>query len=264
MDSDVELEREGAVATITLNRPQVRNAFGWDSWPQLHEAVLDVTGDNGVRAVILTGAGGCFSSGGDLKTMESSVPGLFGPVARLRMGHGALSALRAARKPTIAAVEGFAVGVGWSVALACDFIVAAEDAYFSAPFLQRGLVPDGGFLWLLRQRAREAVIADVVFRTHRVTSAQAHAWGLVTTVTQDGRAHGTAMDMAASLAELPADAVALTKGLLQRDATLDYEQFLAAEETAVALNFYGDDVAEGRASFVEKRPARFNRHYDSE
>lgn len=264
MDADVMLERRDAVATITLNRPSARNAFGWDSWVQLEQAVRDADGDRSIRAIVLTGANGYFSSGGDLKTMRSPEPGLFAPVARLRRGHSALAALRNARKPTVAAVEGFAVGVGWSVALACDFVVAADDAFFSAPFLQRGLVPDGGLIWLLRQRVGEAGALNILLRGERVTAAQAHSWGLLSKVVPGTRTQESARDMAVALADLPADAVTLTKQLLRRSTSTDYAQFLAAEETSVALNFYGKDAAEGISSFVEKRPPRFNRHDDSD
>lgn len=128
------------VAVLTLNRPGARNSLGWQTWHQLGEAIDEVAADDNCRAVVLTGAGGTFSAGGDVKTSPARGAGLGAPAARLLVGQRVLDTLLKLPKPVLAAVEGPAVGAGWSLALACDLVVAARDAVFAAPFVARGLV----------------------------------------------------------------------------------------------------------------------------
>ena len=262
--AEVRLKVDEGVAVLTLDRPQVKNALGWATWRDLDAAIRAVAVDSSVRAVVLTGSGGVFSSGGDVKTQGGGGggAGLMAPAARLRLGQEVLKNLYALPQPTVAAVDGYAVGVGWSIALSCDFIIAADDAFFWAPFTERALLPDGGLGWLLTRRVGHGRAVDVIIRGRRLTAEEARDWGLVTEICSPGNALNAAMSLAAQLVELPADTIAGTKRLLRQAPALTHEQYLHLEETSVALNFRSPDVLQGRQAFIERRQPVFNRHLD--
>lgn len=259
-DREVQVERSAdGVVVLSIDRPGSRNALDWETWRQLLAALEESEADDAVRAVVLTGAGGCFSAGGDMKSSPAAGGDVFAPSARLRLGHRVVRALYHLSKPTVAAVEGFALGAGWSLALAADVVVSADDAFFAAPFVQRGLVPDAGAAWFLARRAGHHVAAEIIFTGQRLPASRAAAAGLVSRLVPPHRALPEAMDLAAVLAGGPADALGLAKRLLHHAAGADLDDFLDTELIAAALNSYGPDAAEGRAAFVEKREPRFGR-----
>lgn len=249
----------GQVALLVIDRPEARNALGWETWRQLREALEAIGADETIRAVVLTGNAGVFSSGGDLKTAGPRGRGVTAPGARLRLAHDAVCSLRSLAKPTIAAVAGYAIGAAWGLVLACDLVVAERDAFFLAPFVpQRALVPDAGVGWFLTRSLGPHRAAQLLLGGERVPAGRAAELGLVNEVVEPGEARPRALEMAARLASGPPDTMALTKDLLRRAADTSLEDYLGQELLAMTLNSYGPDAAEGRAAFLEKRNPSFS------
>ena len=195
MSDTVEVRREGAAARIVLNRPEALNAWNAELGLALRDAVLDVAGDPEVRAVLLTGAGRAFSSGADLKDLsgreETTASGR--PDVRKVLTeryHPIITAVREMPKPVVAAVNGPAVGIGLSLALAADLVIAAESAYLLLAFVNVGLVPDGGSSVFVPARVGFARAAEMAMLGERVGAAQALEWGLVNRVVARRRARG--------------------------------------------------------------------------
>jgi enoyl-CoA hydratase/carnithine racemase len=205
-------DRDG-IALITLNRPQQRNAMRYESWTELSQILSNAVGD-GVRAVVIAGAGDFFSAGGDLKSGPAHGSGPLSPAGRVEHAQRVMEQLKAVPVPSIAAVEGAAVGLGWSLALSCDLIVAASDSFFSAPFVARAVVPDGGLAWRLTQQLGKHRAATLLLRGTRLGAVEAHQLGLVTDVVEPGCAVARAEHIAAELAEADAGAVEMTKRLI--------------------------------------------------
>lgn len=245
------------VTVVTLDRPERRNALGWQTWEELEATLAAIHDDASSRVVVLTGAGGCFSAGGDLRSSPAAGEGIGAPSARLLVGQRVVDRLWRMPKVTVAAVEGPAVGAGWSLALACDLTVASEAAFFAAPFLARGLVPDGGLAWFLARSVGARRAAELVLTGRRLGSDEAQAIGLVSRVVPDGQALPAALELAGELADGAVDAQALTKRLLRMAGDLALERFLEAEWLAVTLDLHGAEPAEGRSAFAEGRPPRF-------
>ncbi|MBI2703525.1 hypothetical protein A9W98_19430 [Mycobacterium gordonae] len=259
-ESEVLLDRpRPGVAVITLNRPRARNALGWRTWNELGEAIETVAADDDCHAVILTGAGNAFCAGGDVKTSPARGKGLGAPAARLLVGHRVLESLLKLPKPVLAAVEGPAVGAGWSLALACDLVVAASDAVFAAPFVTRGLVPDCGAAWFLTRAVGRQRAAALLLGGERLSASQAAGVGLVSQLTEPGVALTVATDLAAGLARGPAEALRLTKGMIRSALELPLERFLELEWLSATLDLTGPDAAEGRAAFTAKRDPDFSK-----
>lgn len=259
-EAEVLVDRpEPGVTVLTLNRPAARNAMAWQTWEELGVAVTETAHDDACRAVVLTGAGGAFCAGGDVKTSPSRGTGLGGPAARLLVGQRVLEDLLKLPKPVLAAVEGPAVGIGWSLALACDLVVAARDVTFAAPFVLRGLVPDGGAAWFLARALGRQRAAALLLTGDRLTAPEAAGAGLVSRICEPGAALETATDLASQLARGPAEALRLTKGMIRAALDLTLERFLEVEWLSATLDITGPDAAEGRAAFVEKRDPDFSK-----
>ncbi len=245
------------VATIVLSRPAARNALGWPMWRELQRAVGEVATDSEVRAVVLTGAGGVFSAGGDLKSSPARGSGQLAAVARLELAQQVVSMLYQLPKPTVAAVEGFAVGIGWSLVLACDLVISASDAFFSAPFAERGLVPDGGAAWLLVRRLGHHRAASAVLLGERLSATAAAQQGIVSRLVDPGTAEAEAVAVAAALASRSVDALRLAKDLMREAPEVSFGSFLGRELLAAALAAGGPDAKEGRSAFTEGRAPRY-------
>ena len=184
----VTLRRDGAAATIELNRPEALNAWNAQLGDELLAAVRAVAKDDDVRAVVVTGAGRAFSSGADLKAgrHEQTEDGHWNVRKTLtERYHPIITGLRTMPKPVVAAVNGPAVGIGMSLALAADLIVAAESAYFLLAFVNIGLVPDGGSSLLVPSRIGFARAAEMALLGERVSASQALEWGLINRVIAD-------------------------------------------------------------------------------
>ena len=250
--SEVLTERDGAVLTITLNRPEVFNAFN----AALHAALaaaLEEAADPGVRAVVVTGAGRGFCAGQDLKEFSEMPESIRERLEQTY--HPNIRAIRGLAKPVIAAVNGPCAGAGLSLACACDLRIAADTATFVPGFIGIGLVPDSGGSWFVHRLLGFARAFEWMTSNRKLTAAEAHAWGLVSEVTDDLPARAAAL--AAEYAALPTRGIGLTKRLFEHaytaslDEQLELEAALQQEATGTA------DFAEGVAAFIEKRPPRF-------
>jgi 2-(1,2-epoxy-1,2-dihydrophenyl)acetyl-CoA isomerase len=249
---------EGA-ARILLNRPDALNAWNEQFGRDLLDAVNSVSDDDAFRAVLITGAGRGFSSGADLKEQRSGNEG--GPPdlsERLKeIYHPIIAGLRQMDKPVVAAVNGPAVGIGCSLALAADLVLAAESAYFLLAFVNIGLVPDGGSTAFLPARIGLARSTEMAMLGERVPADQALAWGLVNRVVPDERLESEAAELLERLAKGPTASYAGAKRLLNRRVYADLEGQLEAEADAQGEQGHTKDFIEGVLSFVEKRPANF-------
>jgi 2-(1,2-epoxy-1,2-dihydrophenyl)acetyl-CoA isomerase len=252
--AEVETSRDGAVLTITLNRPDVLNAFN----RELHRALaaaLKEARDGGVRAVVLTGAGRGFCVGQDLTELREA-PGDIG--SRLRENyHPNIRAIRSLEKPVIAAVNGAAAGAGMSLACACDLRLAAGSATFVPAFINIGLIPDSGGSYFVTRILGPARAFEWLASGKRLTAAEAHAWGLVSEVVEADALAFRAAELAAQLAELPTRGVGMTKRLLDHAVTATLEEQLEREAQLQAAATQTEDFNEGVAAFLEKRPPRF-------
>jgi 2-(1,2-epoxy-1,2-dihydrophenyl)acetyl-CoA isomerase len=252
--AEVEASRDGAVLTITLNRPDVLNAFNREMH-RAFAAALKEARDGGVRAVVLTGAGRGFCVGQDLTEFREA-PGDIG--SRLRESyHPNIRAIRALEKPVIAAVNGAAAGAGMSLACACDLRLAADSATFVPAFINIGLIPDSGGSYFVTRILGPARAFEWLASGKRLTAADAHAWGLVTEVVEADALASRAGGLAAQLAELPTRGVGMTKRLLDHAVTATLEEQLEREAQLQAAATKTEDFKEGVAAFLEKRPPRF-------
>jgi 2-(1,2-epoxy-1,2-dihydrophenyl)acetyl-CoA isomerase len=255
----VDLTTDGPAARILLNRPDALNAWNEQFGRDLLDAVKTVAGDDSLRALLITGAGRGFSSGADLKEQRSGTDGGVPDLsARLKeIYHPIITALREMPKPVVAAVNGPAVGIGCSLALAADLIVAAESAYFLLAFVNIGLVPDGGSTAFLPARVGYARAAEMAMLGERVPAEQALDWGLVNRVVPDDQLESASGELLARLANGPTRSYAGAKMLLNRRMYADLAGQLDAEAEAQKGQGASKDFIEGVIAFVEKRPPNF-------
>ena len=252
--AEVETSRDGAVLTITLNRPEKLNAFTGEVHKALSAALKEAR-DADVRAVVITGAGRAFCVGQDLTEFRDAA----GDIAeRLRATyHPNVLAIRALEKPVIAAVNGVAAGAGMSFACACDLRLAADSASFVPAFIRIGLVPDSGGTFFVTRLLGYARAFEWLCSGRTLSADEAHAWGLVNEVVGADDLAGRAAALAAQLAALPTQAIGMTKRLLDRAgrATLDEQLEWEAQLQAAATK--SEDFAEGVQAFLEKRDPTF-------
>jgi 2-(1,2-epoxy-1,2-dihydrophenyl)acetyl-CoA isomerase len=255
----VDVTRDGPAARILLNRPDALNAWNEQFGRDLSDAVQDVGGDDSVRAVLITGAGRGFSSGADLKEQRGADDGGLPDLsARLKeIYHPIITALREMPKPVVAAVNGPAVGIGCSLALAADLIVAAESAYFLLAFVNIGLVPDGGSTAFIPARIGYARAAEMAMLGERVPAAQALDWGLINRVVPDQELEPASSALLELLANGPTRSYAGAKRLLNRRVYTDLAGQLDAEADAQKDQGHSKDFIEGVMAFAEKRPPAF-------
>ena len=255
--AEVETTREGAVLTITLNRPDVLNAFNAD----LHKglaAALKLARAEEVRAVVVTGAGRGFCVGQDLTEFREA-PGDIG--SRLRATyHPNVLAVRALEKPVIAAVNGAAAGAGLSFACACDVRIAADVASFVPAFINIGLVPDSGGSYFVTRILGPARAFEWLTSGRKLTAAEAHSWGLVSEVVETDALRARAAELAAQLAALPTRAIGMTKRLIDHAVNATLAQQLEREAELQTAATQTADFEEGVAAFLEKRPPEFRGH----
>jgi enoyl-CoA hydratase/carnithine racemase len=242
-------DRDDGVTLLTLNRPRQRNSLISQSWDELAAALERVAREERARAVVLTGGSGFFSSGGDLKSTPALGRGAFAPAGRLQLAQSVLSRLRALAVPVIAAVEGGAVGLGWSLVLSCDLVVAAENAFFAAPFVARGVVPDGGAAWYLVERLGRHRASELLLTDARLDAARAEQLGLVNILCAPGKAGQRAMEVAAGIVAADPGAVELTKRLLGRAEGISLEQYLPLELATGVVAQQRSGAQAGRRGF---------------
>jgi 2-(1,2-epoxy-1,2-dihydrophenyl)acetyl-CoA isomerase len=252
-------EQAGPVGRLTLNRPETLNAWTSELGSELRAAIEGEAAQDSIRAVLITGAGRGFSSGADLKAgfdpAEDGRPDIRKELHETY--HPAIAGVRRLPKPVVAAVNGPAVGIGCSLALACDLVMAAESAFFGLAFVNIGLMPDGGSTAFVPPAVGKARAFQMALLGERVSAAQALEWGLVNWVHSDERLLDEAAALTERLASGPTRSYASTKQALNNfiyrdlDAQLDLEA-----ELQHALGRTGDFI-EGASAFVEKRAPAF-------
>jgi 2-(1,2-epoxy-1,2-dihydrophenyl)acetyl-CoA isomerase len=254
----VDLTTEDSAARILLNRPEALNAWNEQFGRDLLDAVTTVADDDSIRALLITGAGRGFSSGADLKEQRSDGEGVPDLSARLReVYHPIITSLREMPKPVVAAVNGPAVGIGCSLALAADLVVAAESAYFLLAFVNIGLVPDGGSTAFLPARIGYARAAEMAMLGERVPAERALDWGLINRIVPDDDLEGAGGTLLQLLAKGPTTSYAGSKRLLNRRMYAGLAEQLEAEADQQREQGTTQDFIEGVLAFVEKRPPNF-------
>lgn len=254
------IERDAGVVTVTMNRPERKNAANGTMLGELRGTFEEVERNGEDRVMVLTGAGGAFCSGADLGDPQGpgggtgqSQPGL---VRMRRLGDVAL-ALHRITKPCIAKVDGVAVGAGLGLALGCDLVVASDRARFCTIFSRRGLSLDNGSSWLLPRLVGMARAKELALFGDMVSAADALAMGLVNRVVPVADLDQFVDDWARRLAAGPPLAMSMTKTLLHASHSASMEQAVESEARAQAVNFGSADTAEAIAAFSEKREPRF-------
>ncbi|MDT5397751.1 MAG: 2-(1,2-epoxy,2-dihydrophenyl)acetyl-CoA isomerase [Mycobacterium sp.] len=254
-DGPVITEKVGAVAVVTLNRPDKRNAIDIPLRLALADAIEAADRDASVRAVVLTGAGNTFCSGGDISTMERMAPQE--ALERAQLAQRVIRAIWGTDKPVIAAVEGSAFGAGTALAAACDRVVAARDARFATTFTAVGLAGDMGAYVSLPTRVGVARARQMLMLPKPIPAEEALNIGLVDALAEPGETLDAALQDASRLAAAPAEALAVIKSLLAAAPGLSPFNVLDREAAHQAALFGSDDFAEGVAAFREKRRAVF-------
>jgi 2-(1,2-epoxy-1,2-dihydrophenyl)acetyl-CoA isomerase len=255
--STILVDRTDGIATITLNRPEARNALDLVMRRELLSVLDELDADAACRVVVLTGAGGHLSAGGDVKTMAARRHTAAEGRARVESLNRFVVRLFEFPKPTIAMVDGFAVGAGCNIALGCDLVIASDRARFGEVFARLGLVPDGGGTWLLPRLVGLAKAKELVFSADIIDAAEALRIGLVNRVVPAAELRNTTRDFAARIAAGPPLALGLAKALRNRSATVDLATSLGFEAYAQAQTITSEDHAEGVRAFLEKRPPTF-------
>jgi len=247
----VTLDRHGTVSVVTLNSPQTRNALGAAISRQLREVLAAVAADAETRVVVLTGAGGAFSSGADIREgmpenrrVEDVINERYRPSLELILGMD---------KPVIAAIPGPAAGIGLSFALACDLIVMAESAYLLSPFATIGLIPDGGATWFLGRQLGYYRAYQLCVEAERIVAQRCLAAGLANRVVADDSLLQEAIEWAGDLAKRAPLALARTKWAMRQAMHLSLEEAMSLEAKLQNECRSSQDAAEGVEAFFEKR-----------
>ncbi len=258
----VNVSLADGVAKIELNRPQALNAWNRQFGEDLLEALHRARREESVRAVLIEGAGRAFSSGADLKdfsggeTTPDGRPDVYKTLTERY--HPIMHAIREMPKPVIASVNGPAVGIGCSLALCCDLIVAGESAYFLLAFVNVGLVPDGGSSLFVPSRIGMARASELMMLGERLPAPRALEWGLINRVFPDEHLNEEAAALAAQMAAGPTRSYAGTKRQLNNWLYARIEEQLELEAQIQREMAGSEDFVEGAMAFVEKRPTRFS------
>jgi len=257
------LEKHGHVAVLTLNRPEAMNALGAPGdGDQVAAACAEINADRSLRCVILTGAGRAFSAGGDVKAMKARSGDFGGSAVTLRESyrnniHRIVRSLYGLEIPSIAAVNGAAIGLGCDVACMTDIRIAADHAKFGVTFLKLGLIPGDGGAWLLPRTIGMSRASELLFTGDVIDAATAAEWGLVSRVVPGEALMDEAMKLANKIAQQPPHALRLSKALLKQGQTTSYDTILEMSAAAQAISHLTEDHMEGVDALLEKRPAVF-------
>ena len=260
--ADLEVIREGSIVTLVANRPEARNALSLEMRSLLRDALHEVEQDDAVRCVVLRGAGEHFMAGGDVKGMATAVQQ--SPeeirkqfVLRIHDLHPIMFAMRRMPKPIIASVQGAAAGAGVSLALACDLVIAAEDAFFTLAYCHIGTSPDGSATFHLPRAVGIKKAMEMALLGERFTAQQAADIGMINFVTPKGKLAEETTKLATRLAAGPTHVYGNTKRLLYRSLESQFEAQLQAEGESFADCAAREDFREGVTAFVEKRKPVF-------
>jgi len=258
MAGSLKSTSEGATLILTLSNPEFRNALGPDIYAAGIEALNAAENNPEIRSVVITGEGSMFCAGGNLQRLQANR--LESPDVQAQSIEGLnnwIDSIRTYPKPVIAAVEGAAAGAGFSLALACDFIVAADNAVFVMAYSTVGLSPDGGASWSLARALPRALASELLMCGERIGAARLHALGVLNRVTPAGRALGEALKMAAGLNERAPNTLASIKELINEAPGATLNQQLTSERDHFVRNLHHANGGEGIEAFLQKRPPRY-------
>jgi enoyl-CoA hydratase/carnithine racemase len=245
-----------AIRTVMMSNPGRRNAVPGSSWGEFTDAFVEFEASS-QRVLVLRGRGGDFCAGADMNKPSTLSPSAADTAARMRIITRAVTALHRLTKPTIAAVDGVAVGAGLNMAIGCDIVIATDTARFAEIFVKRGLTLDFGGTWLLPRLVGLARARELALTGRIIGADEALAMGLITSVVAVEDLDTAVMSAASDLAVGAPLAQAMIKRALDRSSEMSFEQALAFEEHAQALLLASDDLQEGSAAFVEKREPEF-------
>jgi enoyl-CoA hydratase/carnithine racemase len=253
--SQLDLQVSAGIATITLNRPEKRNAITDDMRTELIHALERVSADRAIRALVLTGAGKGFCAGGDVAGMQKRMDAPAGEVgfngwARQQRVHHSVSLLHTMPKPVIAAVNGGANGLGADLALACDFVIASEHASFTWSYIKRGLIPDGGGMYFLPRRVGLARAKELIFSGRKVDVAEALKLGIADRSTSADALLADAHAWAQELTQGSAVALALGKSILNQSFELPAEQVFALGSQAQGICYTSQEHRDSVLAFL--------------
>ena len=259
-DAPVLLDIQDAIAHITLSRPTAMNALNLEMAKALLDAAMRCDETTGVRAVVLSGAGKMFCAGGDVRQFVNMTEGARLPTyvrAITTYLHAAISCLARMNAPVIAAVEGGAAGGGMSLALACDLVIAAESARFTAAYTRIGLCPDGSMTYTLARLVGMRRALELTLTNRALTAREALDWGMISVVAPDGEALRQADALASQFAQGPTLAYGATKRLIHQGWSETLETQMMAESQAIAAMSATADASEGMRAFLAKRQPEF-------
>lgn len=256
-NGDLLVERtDDNIVIATLNRPKARNTVSFPMWEAMAALVGQLEDESPARALILQGAGGYFSSGGDVKIPPARGEGALQRGKRLEIGQRVLNRIQALPMPVIAAVEGGAYGVGWGIALACDLLFAGESVQFGAPFVKIGVVPDGGTAWMLTRELGRRRATEILLSCRPIGTAEAKELGLVNQIVPDGQALEAALAFARSMGEGNVQAIELTKRMIHEAESSDRAASHALELAYCHITQGGEELARAREAFIARSAER--------
>ena len=256
-------EKRDHIAVLTLNRPDSMNPLGHaGDGDAVAEICGQINADWSIRAVVLTGAGRAFSAGGDVKAMKARIGAFEGGGMAIRENyrtniHRIVKSIYNLEVPSIAAVNGAAIGLGCDVACMTDIRIASEHAKFGVTFLKLGLIPGDGGAWLLPKTIGMSRASEMLYTAEVVDAQTACDWGLVSRVVPGETLMDEALKLAGRIAQQPAHALRLGKSLLRKSVTNDLDTILELSAASQALAHLTDDHREGVDALLEKRPPKF-------
>lgn len=254
MSAELQASRRDATLVLTLSNPGVRNVLHADMFAAAIETLSTAERDDTLRAVVLTGADGFFSAGGNLKgLLENRAREQAVQAESLDQLHSWIEAIRDCPKPVIAAVEGGAAGAGFSLALACDMIVAGASAKFLMAYVKAGLTPDAGATWFLTRALPRQLATEMLIEGKPVLAPRLAELGIVNKVVPDGTVLDAALNWADELAQLSPNAVERIKSLVREAEGNTLSRHLESEKLNFVESLYHEDANEGISAFLQKR-----------
>lgn len=248
---NILLEKDGAIATITFNRPEALNALNNQTRAEFKEAIEEVKGDESVKTVILTGMGRAFIAGSDIKELKGTTPLQAHDIKRLG------EMIEELEKPVIAAVNGFALGGGCEIVMACDIIIASEKAKFGQPEVNIGVIPGGGGTQRLQRMVGVHRAKELIFTGDIIDAAEAERIGLVNKVVPSEELMLRVKEIAGKISKKSSAAIRLAKAAINRGMRTDLGAGLAYERELYSLSLTTEDKAEGIEAFIEKREPKY-------
>lgn len=261
--SIIKIEKSGAVATLTLNRPEAMNALGqMGDGDDITQACTEVSDNPSIRCAILTGAGKAFSAGGDVKAMKQRTGSFGGNANDIREGyrrniHKVVKSLYNLEIPLIAAVNGAAIGLGCDIACMADIRIASDKAKFGVTFLKLGLIPGDGGAWLLPKIIGNARASELLFTGDVIGADKALDWGLISYMVPIEDLMNEAMNLAVKIAAQPPQSLRMAKTLMRHGVNASYDTIMEMSAASQAIMHLTEDHMEGVDSIIEKRKAVF-------